>query len=101
MAFIAKFTATMKHIEDSANLTADALLRVEINSVVSFQSGLDYSKMAQDRMHDKNITALLYYSSSSLQLCQYALPDHPEIMLWCDNSMSTSSCSSHFSAYCV
>ena len=40
MAFIAEFGVLMKHIEGSANFTADALSRVEITVIVSFRLSL-------------------------------------------------------------
>ena len=89
-AFIAEFNVHMKHIEGSANFTADALSRVEINSVISFQPGIDYAEMSKEQLHDNDINDLLRSPSlTSLHLCQYALPDQPKVLLWCDDSRST------------
>ena len=72
----------MKHIEGSANFLADALSRVEINSVISFQPGIDYAKMSNEQQHDNNINDLLRSPFlTSLHLCQYALPDQQKVLL--------------------
>ena len=72
----------MKHIEGSANLTANAPYRIGINNVVCFQSGIYYSKMAEEQQLDKDICELLQ-STTSTTFCpnQYALPDKPSVLL--------------------
>jgi len=89
MAFISEFTSNLEYIKGSANLTADALSRTEINSAVYFQHGMDYKQMADSQQRDKDICELLQHpNSSSLRLNQYALPNQPSILLWCDDSLS-------------
>ena len=77
----------MRTADLKKNLRFPAL---EINSVISFQPGIDYAKMSKEQQHDNDINDLLRSPSlTSLYLCQYALPDQPKVLLWCDDSRST------------
>ena len=75
MAFISKFTANLKYVKGSANLSADALSWIEINSAIYSKPGIGYRRLAEEQQRDEDICDLLRHSeSSSLGFNQYAFP---------------------------
>ncbi len=79
--FISQFTTDIRHISGSANSVADALSRVEINSLSS--SGIDFEQLAVAQQNDAELPHIA--TSTSLQLRDFPIPSSPNTIV-CDFS---------------
>ena len=79
--FISQFTSDIRHVSGDANVVADALSRIDVNSLTNSQS-LDFSLLSQAQADDPELATL---HSSSLSLKELPLPSSPGTLL-CDVS---------------
>ena len=84
--FIAQFTSDIRFLKGSSNAAADALSRVEVDTLHASSnsiSSIDFASMARAQQDDPTIT-----DSSSLQLHAVPLPTE-DVTLLCDMSTGT------------
>lgn len=79
LEFISQFTSDIRHITGKENIVADALLRIN-----SISKALDCEKLAKAQNEDKELTALLKETSTSMKLARINIPG--TTMLYCDLS---------------
>ncbi|GFX44634.1 transposon Tf2-6 polyprotein [Trichonephila clavipes] len=82
--FISQFSTNIQHVPGTQNLVADALSRIEIDSI-SQASCLDYKDIAAAQLVDEELKQLLETNSTSLTLKQQYFPLE-DITLACDVS---------------
>ncbi|GFT52619.1 transposon Tf2-9 polyprotein [Trichonephila clavipes] len=82
--FISQFSTNIQHVPGTQNLVADALSRIEIDSI-SQASCLDYKDIAAAQLVDEELKQLLETNSTSLTLKQQYFPLE-DITLTCDVS---------------
>ncbi|GFS55033.1 transposon Tf2-6 polyprotein [Trichonephila clavipes] len=82
--FISQFSTNIQHVPGTRNLVADALSRIEIDSI-SQASCLDYKDIAAAQLVDEELKQLLETNSTSLTLKQQYFPLE-DITLTCDVS---------------
>ncbi|GFX14042.1 transposon Tf2-6 polyprotein [Trichonephila clavipes] len=82
--FISQFSMNIQHVPGTQNLLADALSRIEIDSI-SQASCLDYKDIAAAQLVDEELKQLLESNSTSLTLKQQYFPLE-DITLTCDVS---------------
>ena len=91
--FISQFTSDIHYIKGMDNLVADALSRVEINTLNDGHTVIDLKELVTAQQQDSDLLKL--QSSSSLRLEAKPLPDS-DLMIMCDVSTasfgSTSCC---------
>ena len=80
--FISQFTADIRHIKGANNSVADALSRIEINSIRPHPE-IDFQAMAAAQAKDRHLSALQH--SSSLRLKDIPIPASPSTLI-CDLS---------------
>lgn len=87
--FVSQFTTDIRHVSGKDNVVADALSRVEINSVTSppFTTPLDYEQIAISQKDDPELSKL--QKSSSLVFQEIPLPASDGTIL-CDVSTGNS-----------
>ena len=78
--FISQFTSDICHVSGDANVIADALSRIDVNSLTN-SPPLDFSLLSQAQADDPKLVTL--HSSSSLSLKELPLPSSPGTLL-CD-----------------
>lgn len=85
--FVAQFTTDIRHIRGSDNTPADALSRMDINSVISLhQSNINFEVMAQLQTTDPELQWIVSHPDSShLTLERIHLPS-TGLTLVCDSS---------------
>jgi cleavage and polyadenylation specificity factor subunit 1 len=81
--FISQFTTDIRHVKGSNNPVADALSRIDINTLQK-TNGIDFTAMATAQQTDPEL-AQIRQSSSSLNLTPIPLP-HGHHSLICDMS---------------
>ncbi|GFX06805.1 transposon Tf2-9 polyprotein [Trichonephila clavipes] len=86
--FISQFSTNIQHVPGTQNLVADALSRIEIDSI-SQASCLDYKDIAAAQLVDEELKQLLETNSTSLTLKQQYFPLE-DITLTCDVSTNVS-----------
>ncbi|GFW71895.1 transposon Tf2-6 polyprotein [Trichonephila clavipes] len=86
--FISQFSTNIQHVPGTQNLVADALSRIEIDSI-SQASCLDYKDIAAAQLVDEELKQLLESNSTSLTLKQQYFPLE-DITLTCDVSTNVS-----------
>ncbi|GFU50424.1 transposon Tf2-9 polyprotein [Trichonephila clavipes] len=86
--FISQFSTNIQHVPGTQNLVADALSRIEIDSI-SQASCLDYKDIAAAQLVDEDLKQLLESNSTSLTLKQQYFPLE-DITLTCDVSINVS-----------
>ncbi|GFX16688.1 transposon Tf2-6 polyprotein [Trichonephila clavipes] len=86
--FISQFSTNIQHVPGTQNLVADALSRIEIDSI-SQACGLDYKDIAAAQLVDEELKQLLESNSTSLTLKQQYFPLE-DITLTCDVSTNVS-----------
>ncbi|GFT99373.1 hypothetical protein TNCV_1221691 [Trichonephila clavipes] len=86
--FISQFSTNIQHVPGTQNLVADALSRIEIDSI-SQASCLDYKDIATAQLVDEELKQLLESNSTSLTLKQQYFPLE-DITLTCDVSTNVS-----------
>ncbi|GFU71041.1 transposon Tf2-6 polyprotein [Trichonephila clavipes] len=86
--FISQFSTNIQHVPGTQNLVADALSRIEIDSI-SKASCLDYRNIAAAQLLDEELKQLLESNSTSLKLKQQYFPLE-DVNLTCDVSTNVS-----------
>lgn len=83
LIFISEFTTDLRHVSASANVVADALSRIQVDSVMT---SLDYHKIAEAQKKDNAIIHRLA-QQSNLTIKPVTLPD-TQIAIYCETSTS-------------
>ncbi len=85
--YISQFTTDIRHVKGTLNVVADALSRMEVNSITNHQPPcLDFTAMARAQQTDPELTRMLAFpDSTSLQLQQVPLADTDTTII-CDSS---------------
>ena len=78
--FISQFTTDIRHIKGIKNSVADALSRLDINSI---HSSIDFSQLADAQQSDEELSQVK--ASTSLQFCEVPLPLSNKTII-CDTS---------------
>ena len=84
--YISQFTSTIRHIQGSDNVVADALSRIEVNALLNNQPPvLDFVAMAKAQAVDPQVRALQSADTSPLVVVSVPFP-HSTDPLLCDTS---------------
>ncbi|GFW57506.1 transposon Tf2-9 polyprotein [Trichonephila clavipes] len=86
--FISQFSTNIQHVPETQNLVADALSRIEIDSIFK-ASCLGYKDIAAAQLVDEELKQLLESNSISLKLNQQYFPLE-DVTLTCDVSSNVS-----------
>ena len=87
--YIAQFTSTIRHIHGMDNVVADALSRIETNTLLSGQPPtVDFTAIASSQVTDPLIRSLQSSPNSSLVVEAVPLTDSPH-PAYCDTSTGT------------
>ena len=84
--YISQFSTDIRHVKGNDNSVADALSRIEIDSITSPPT-LDFKKLAEEQQQDEDLRTLLQ-SDTSLKLENHYFPLE-DITLCCDKSTDT------------
>lgn len=84
--YISQFTSSIQHVQGAENVVADALSRIEVNTLLTHQpQPVDFTAMAEAQTSDPQIKALQTSPSSPLVI--ESIPfDHSSHRLLCDTS---------------
>ena len=88
--FISQFTSDIRHVKGSDNPVADALSRIDVNSITEFSPSINLQAIAQAQLNDTEL-AKIQSSSTSMKLTTIPVPYQGQtISLVCDTSTGTS-----------
>ncbi|GBO05149.1 Retrovirus-related Pol polyprotein from transposon 412 [Araneus ventricosus] len=86
--FISQYSTDIKHVQESKNVVADSLSRIEFNSIAK-SPFLNFSELAKAERNDPETQKLLQGKSSSLQLALKPCPSTNSDLI-CDISTGSS-----------